>query len=375
MLALTTLTAAAPLPRSPPQEAEAIPVVLLYDVGAGQMLYDKQARLRFVPASMTKTMTAYVAFELIRAGKLSPGQTFRVRPETAGRWQGSGATMNLRAGESISVDLLLRGLATISANDAAVVLAEGHAGSVAAWCDLMNAEASRLGMADSHFATPNGWPDEGATYVSAERSGETRPGADLSPPGALSPLFRPEELRLAARQRAQSRSGHRRGCGSRRHQDRAHPRSRLQLPWLGRTPGPPPADGGRRWPVLRGPQRRLARVARMGLCRMAGSPALCRPRPGGRSARAGRRGAAGRPDRAALFHPRGHAGRRCDRAGAQGHLPGTARRPDRQGPAVAELEIAGGPLPPGRVPLYAASDIAVAGPIDRLVNGLAGLLP
>ncbi len=85
----------------------------------------------------------------------------------AGEWSGKGTSLYLRAGERLTADQLLHGIATVSANDAAIVLAEGHAGSTGRWAGLMNAEAKRLGMVHSHFHTPNGWPDGGKTYVSA----------------------------------------------------------------------------------------------------------------------------------------------------------------------------------------------------------------
>ena len=152
---------------APPGQIEAIPVSLLVDLGSGQVLHERSPDLRFVPASMTKVMTAYVAFELIAQGDLLPEQHFFVSPETAAKWNGKGTSMYLRGGESVSVDMLLHGIATASANDASIVLAEGFAGDVRTWTGLMNAQARRLGMEDSHFNTPNGWPDGGKTYVSA----------------------------------------------------------------------------------------------------------------------------------------------------------------------------------------------------------------
>jgi serine-type D-Ala-D-Ala carboxypeptidase (penicillin-binding protein 5/6) len=75
--------------------------------------------------------------------------------------------MFLKAREQVSVGNLLHGLLTLSGNDAAVVLAEGIAGSEAKFTGLMNAEARKLGMKDSNFGTANGWPDEGRTYSTA----------------------------------------------------------------------------------------------------------------------------------------------------------------------------------------------------------------
>lgn len=151
----------------PPPVARDVPVLLLAEAQTGQILWSTRQDLRFVPASMTKAMTALVAFELLAQGKLRADQRFTVRPGTASTWSGRGTSMHLRGGESVSVDALLRGIATVSANDAAVVLAEGVSGSIAGWTALMNAQAQRIGMTGSRFATPNGWPDDGATYVSA----------------------------------------------------------------------------------------------------------------------------------------------------------------------------------------------------------------
>jgi len=159
-------SAAARLP-APPEEIAPVPVTMLADLGSGQVLQARKADLSFVPASMTKVMTAYVAFEEIAAGRLSLDRRFTVRPETSREWKGRGTSMYLEPGESVTTDELLHGIMTASANDAAIVLAESYAGSVPGWCSLMNDAARRLGMTESHYHTPNGWPDEGKTYVSA----------------------------------------------------------------------------------------------------------------------------------------------------------------------------------------------------------------
>lgn len=75
--------------------------------------------------------------------------------------------MFLNRGDRVSVDQLLLGVTTISANDASVVLGEGASGSLAKWLGEMNAKAREIGMRDSHFGSPNGFPDEGHTFVTA----------------------------------------------------------------------------------------------------------------------------------------------------------------------------------------------------------------
>lgn len=154
-----------PLPDLPAESA--IPIAILFDAGSGQILHQRNAQRRFVPASITKVMSAYVAFELIAEGAIDPRQQFTMHPATFAEWGGKGSTMFLSSNARVSVDSLIRGLATVSANDGAIVLAEGAAGSVDGWSALMNENARALGMVNSHFATPNGWMDEGHTFTSA----------------------------------------------------------------------------------------------------------------------------------------------------------------------------------------------------------------
>ena len=155
-------------PRVPPTELDAVPIVLLVDLSSGQVLYQKEANRRFLPASITKVMTLYTAFELISHNQLNTAQPMRMSPQAYKDWHRVGSTMFLDQTMAPSVNDLLLGIANISANDACVVLAEGAAGSVPNWLALMNSEAQRLGMKDSHFGTPNGWMDEGNTYVTAQ---------------------------------------------------------------------------------------------------------------------------------------------------------------------------------------------------------------
>lgn len=143
------------------------PIGLLIDVNSGRVLFERQSHRRFVPASLTKIMTSYVAFELIDQGKLKLGQTFTMKPETFAKWHGVGSTMFLGNNSQTTVADLLEGIVTVSANDGCVVLAEGVAGSVPGFTSMMNAEAKKLGMRDTHYNTPNGWMDEGQTWVSA----------------------------------------------------------------------------------------------------------------------------------------------------------------------------------------------------------------
>lgn len=155
-----------PLSSDPPTPSQA-PIALLADLSSGQILFARDADKRFLPASMTKAMTALIAFDLISAGRLDEQAVIKVRDQTALRWAGKGTTLNLWPGEAVKVGDLLMGTTTVSANDAAVALAEAAAGSADTFVALMNARAQSLGMTGSHFATPNGFPDRGQTYVTA----------------------------------------------------------------------------------------------------------------------------------------------------------------------------------------------------------------
>ncbi|WP_152998571.1 D-alanyl-D-alanine carboxypeptidase family protein [Sphingopyxis sp. H115] len=145
------------------------PIVMLKDLDSGAILFSRGADKRFAPASMAKVMTAYVVLELIKKGELDRNRQITVSEATWKKWNGGngGSTMFLRPGEKISVDELLKGLITVSGNDAAAALAVGIDGSEAAFVKRMNAVAADIGMASSRFGTPNGWPDGGVTKVSA----------------------------------------------------------------------------------------------------------------------------------------------------------------------------------------------------------------
>ncbi|HZV58514.1 MAG TPA: D-alanyl-D-alanine carboxypeptidase family protein [Sphingobium sp.] len=164
-LALPLLAGAAAA--ATPRYESTAPVAYMIDLASGRVLYDRDGARRMPPASMAKMMTAHVAFKLIKEGRLKLDQTFTMRPETWRKWNNQGSTMFLKPNEAVSVENLLHGIVTLSGNDACVVLAEGIAGTEEAFTDLMNAEAKRLGLKDSHFGNSSGWPDEGRTYVTA----------------------------------------------------------------------------------------------------------------------------------------------------------------------------------------------------------------
>lgn len=171
-LTFAALLSAAPLSAAPltvpgVPSAKDVPIALLVDISSGQTLYAREPDRRFMPASVTKVMTTFLAFERLAQGRLFIEQVTAMRPETFRQWGHVGSSMYLSENVPVTVDALLHGVTTVSANDGAVVLGEAALGSMPAWVAEMNRTARALGMRDSHFGTPNGWMDEGRTFVTA----------------------------------------------------------------------------------------------------------------------------------------------------------------------------------------------------------------
>ncbi len=139
---------------------------LLYDYTSGQVLVSQNGDARLEPASLTKLMTAYLTFDALKHGTLAADQELTV-PAAAVRNTSGESRMLLKAGQTVTVDELLRGLIVQSGNDAAITLADYIAGSEAGFVDLMNKEAKRLGMTSTHFSNAVGLPD--AQHYSSAR--------------------------------------------------------------------------------------------------------------------------------------------------------------------------------------------------------------
>jgi D-alanyl-D-alanine carboxypeptidase (penicillin-binding protein 5/6) len=86
-----------------PPVPDEIPVVLLVDLSSGQTLFAREADRRFVPASVTKVMTAYTAFRLIEQGKIKPETQVTISQELADLWSGEGSSMFLKAGDRVTM--------------------------------------------------------------------------------------------------------------------------------------------------------------------------------------------------------------------------------------------------------------------------------
>jgi D-alanyl-D-alanine carboxypeptidase (penicillin-binding protein 5/6) len=145
------------LPPAPLLQAKSY---VLYDYTSSQVLVGKNGDERVEPASLTKLMTAYITFNAIKQGKLTLSQ--KLTPSNyALRIREEESRMFLQAGKAVSVDELLHGLIVDSGNDAARVLAENIANHELAFAtDMMNSEAMRLGMKNTHFVNATGLPEE-----------------------------------------------------------------------------------------------------------------------------------------------------------------------------------------------------------------------
>lgn len=128
---------------------------LLFEASSGKVLYAEDQDHYWHPASLTKIMTAYVAFEAIREGRITP-ETKLVCSETASKEPPS--KIGLPVGAEMTVALGLKALIVKSANDVAVMLAETIGGNVDGFVQKMNATARKLGMSRTHFVNPNGLP-------------------------------------------------------------------------------------------------------------------------------------------------------------------------------------------------------------------------
>ncbi len=122
----------------------------------GAVLLDKAANERIPPASMSKVMTAYIVFDMLKQGRAKLDDEL---PVSEHAWRTQGSKMFVPIGARIKIDDLLRGMIVQSGNDACVVLAEGLAGSEAAFVDLMNQKGQQIGLTNSHFADVGGLPN------------------------------------------------------------------------------------------------------------------------------------------------------------------------------------------------------------------------
>ncbi|MEP7221166.1 MAG: D-alanyl-D-alanine carboxypeptidase family protein [Novosphingobium sp.] len=363
-------------PAQVPPSLARVPIALLMDLSSGQVLYAKDENRRFVPASITKVMTLYLAFELLHKQHLKPDQHMQMSEEAFKKWHNVGSTMFLDRTMNPTVDDLLLGIANVSANDACVVLAEGAGGSVANWTAMMNAQARRLGMKDSHFSTPNGWMDEGQTYVTAH---------DLATLASAMIAAHPDKYHRYIGHETMTWNG----ITQANHD-----------PILGRLPG---ADGiktgftnqagyGYLGSAIRDGRRLIMVVAGVDLARDRATAARDLMEWGfaafaskplfAAGAKVGEARVQGGQQRmVSLVTPSGFGATIAGNSDKNGHVPislrvvydGPLEAPIEKGSIVAALEVRVGNAPPSRVPLLAGESVGRADWLARLRNGLLGL--
>ena len=154
-LLLPAALTAQPAVQSPPAPAIAASAYLLVDVNSGQPLLAHNAQARVEPASLTKLMTAYLVFTALKEKRIRLDQVVPVSPRAV---NAQGSRMFIEPRKPVTVDELIRGMIVQSGNDAAIALAEAVAGSEEAFAGLMNREAKRLGLRNTHFTNSTGMP-------------------------------------------------------------------------------------------------------------------------------------------------------------------------------------------------------------------------
>lgn len=146
------LSAAAQVPTPPTIAAKSF---VLYDFNSRQTLAESHAQLRVEPASITKVMTAYIAFDEVRRGHISLDDQVLISEKA---WRTPGSRTFVEVGKRVRFEDLLMGSIVQSGNDATVAIAEHIAGDEAVFAQLMNKHAARLGMKDTHYVNSTGLP-------------------------------------------------------------------------------------------------------------------------------------------------------------------------------------------------------------------------
>lgn len=157
--ALAEAPSRAPRPRRRPARPTrfrtAAPNAIIIDFKSGEALYRKESSRAIPPASMTKLMTLYMAFETLASGDLALDSPFVVSQRAAAA---PGSSMLLKAGERVAFEDLIRGAAIHSGNDAAITLAEGLAGDEAVFATVMTLRAQKMGLSSANFENATGLP-------------------------------------------------------------------------------------------------------------------------------------------------------------------------------------------------------------------------
>ena len=139
--------------------------VIIMDHESGDILYEKNADAPMKPASMAKMMTVYIVFKQLNEGSLKMEDKLIVSEKA---YRKGGSRMFLEQRSQVTIGELLRGIIVQSGNDAAIVVAEGLAGTEDAFAEEMTLRAKELGMKNTVFGNSTGWPDEVTTTTARD---------------------------------------------------------------------------------------------------------------------------------------------------------------------------------------------------------------
>jgi len=153
-LFISSQVTALPVPSAPDINASSYHMI---DFHTGDVLATKNPDIKLAPASMTKIMTALIAFRELNQGNMSLGEKVRISEKA---WRTPGSRMFVEVNKFVTIDELLHGMLVQSGNDATVAIAEHIAGNEVTFAELMNQVAKELGMTNSHFMNSSGLPDD-----------------------------------------------------------------------------------------------------------------------------------------------------------------------------------------------------------------------
>jgi len=149
-------------PSSAPRQEAALTVnaksAVLLEAASGQMLVSQNQDEKIAPASFVKVLTLYIVYDMLKNGTIKRTDEVYVSKKA---WEESGrdgSTMFLKLGSKVPLEEIMKGIVIVSGNDACVAVAEHISGSVEMFVKVMNETAQKLGMTNSHFDNPHGWP-------------------------------------------------------------------------------------------------------------------------------------------------------------------------------------------------------------------------
>ncbi|MFW2176261.1 MULTISPECIES: D-alanyl-D-alanine carboxypeptidase family protein [unclassified Moraxella] len=188
VLALSSHVAHASI--APPELDNSAYILMDYDTGT--ILAQKNANQPFPPASLTKMMTSYIIEQRLLAGSLKENEPVLMTPEAWCKGTSEESCMYVPVNKSAPVIDMLKGIIIQSGNDASKAMAQHIAGSEGAFADLMNQEAKKIGMTNTHFVNPTGMPAQGHQASAQDMAKLAQ--AIIKNSGKYYPIYRQKEF-------------------------------------------------------------------------------------------------------------------------------------------------------------------------------------